>query len=250
MKKTLTFLFAAFLYVSSMPAWAEEGSLTDAQRAEVEKIVERLLMEKPELIIEALRKYEKQQAQAEREQQAAAIEENLEQIENDPGDPIMGNPQGDVTLVEFFDYACGYCKRVYPALEKMIADDPKLRMVMKEFPILGEASVFAAKVSLSAKRQGKYPEFHKALMELRGSLKPDVILTIAKDVGLDMEQVKTDMDSLQVNATIQRNLQLARKLGINGTPSFVISGILIPGAVPADELKQMVELTRAHGKSQ
>lgn len=244
-----TLLIASLLLVAVVPAKAEEQALNESQRAEVEKIVTKLLRENPEIVIDALKAYEQQQAAAQREQQSNAIAENREQIMNDPGDPFIGNPEGDVTLVEFFDYACGYCKRVFPAVKKLVEEDGNIKLVMKEFPILGEASVLAARVSLSANKQGKYHDFHSKLMALKGQLSEAAILGVAKEIGLDMKQVEQDKTSPELNAVISRNMELAQALGINGTPSFVISDILIPGAVSLAELQQMVEMTRAHSKA-
>jgi protein-disulfide isomerase len=160
---------------------------------------------------------------------------------------VAGNPVGDVTLVEFFDYHCAYCKRALNAVTAVLGEDPGLRIVYKEFPILGPDSVLAARAALASRNQdpSKYLEFHVALMSTRGRLTQPRILEIARDAGFDAERLVADMASPEINTAIERNIELARSLEINGTPTFVIGDQLVPGAVDLDTLRRLIAEARA-----
>ena len=155
-----------------------------------------------------------------------------------------GNPEGDVTVVEFFDYQCPYCKLVEPAVEDLIKGDSKLRIVYKEFPILGPVSTYASRVALAAMKQGKYVEFHTAMMAAKGKITEDIVMKIAADAGLDLAKVKIDMNAPEIEKTIQHSYELADALGINGTPAFIIGDALLPGAADLATLKKAVTETR------
>src|SRR5262249_25648721 len=144
--------------------------------------------------------------------------------------PIIGNPAGNITLIEFFDYRCPYCRQVEPALQSLVQSDPGLRIVQKQFPILGPASVYAARVALAAQRQGKHKPFHDALMAKRSNLDEATVLKVAEEVGLDVARIKADMSSPDVESELSRTREIAAALGINGTPAFIIGSELIPGA--------------------
>ena len=175
--------------------------------------------------------------------------EIIDELFKDPTSPVGGNPNGDVTIVEFFDYQCGYCKRVFPRLEKLLIDDSNLRFVFKEMPILGPNSVFAARAALAARKQGEkqYVAFHKVMMASRGSLNKASVLRFATDAGLDVERLKGDMEDDNINDMIRRNLKLADALSINGTPAFVIGDTIVRGAVDLLKLKILVERARNTG---
>lgn len=170
-----------------------------------------------------------------------SIEANEAALLHDPASPVGGNPQGDVTLVEFFDFNCPYCRRVAPLLADAAAADGKLRIVYKDIPILGSDSVYAAKAALAAQRQGKYVEFYRALLDARGVAAKGLVLAIAGRIGLDVPRLRKDINDPSIQALIDRNLTLARKLGITGTPTFVIGKEVVPGAI---DLKTIQELTR------
>ena len=172
-----------------------------------------------------------------------------DELLNDPASPVGGNPDGDVTLVEFFDYQCPYCKTIFPSIQALLAEDRNLRYVFKEFPILGRASVFAARAALAARRQGKYLEFHTALMPARGKLTETRVMRLAEKVGLDVDRLRRDMADGTVDATIRRNLELADGLGIFSTPVFIIGDTQIPGAVEIDTLKVLIARARQRGTS-
>lgn len=157
---------------------------------------------------------------------------------------MLGNPDGDVTVVEFFDYNCPYCRRAKPAIQELLAFDPNVRLVYREWPILGDGSVFAAKAALASRNQGKYEEFHWAMMGMTGRAEEASVLRIAKEIGLDIEQLQADMESAEIEEHIQTSMRLTQSLGFSGTPSFVIGNNLVPGLVESAELIRLVEETR------
>lgn len=237
----------AALVALSPAAWtsaARAQAMDDAQRKAIEGVVRDYLMKNPEIILEAVEALQQREKLAEAEKAKKALGENKSALFQNPADPVTGNPQGDITVVEFFDYQCGYCKAVMADTQRLIKDDTKVRFVFKEFPILGPASVVASKAALAAKAQGKYMELHDALMGHRGQLDEDTILRLAKSVGLDSDRLKKDMDSPQVLKIIASNQQLAEQLGIRGTPAFVIGEALVPGAIKLDEMKRLVAAAR------
>jgi protein-disulfide isomerase len=163
---------------------------------------------------------------------------------NDPNSPVSGNLDGDVTVVEFFDYRCGYCKRVAGAVSQLQKDDPNVRVVYKDFPILGEASELAARAALASKTQGKHLAFHEALLASKSELTQETIFAIAKQVGLDPDQLNKGMQDPTIRTIIEHNRALARELGINGTPGFIVGTELVPGALELKDLKNLVRQVR------
>ncbi len=216
------------------------SAFSDTQRAELQRMVHDYILENPEVVMEALTRLQARQEQADEQQQRQQVASSSAQLFRSTDSPVMGNPNGDVTLVEFFDYQCGYCKRVFESVVQLSNSDPNLRIVLKEFPILGPASVTAARAALAAREQGRYVEYHNALMAYRGALNDDAIFALAGQVGLDVDRLRRDMDSPAVSREINANLELARTLGIRGTPAFVIGDRVIPGAVSLDVLRQLV----------
>lgn len=240
---------AALGILAAAPAFAEatQPPLTPAQEEAVRKLVRDYLVNNPEVLLEAMQALRQKQRLAAQERLARALTEHAKEIREDPESPVGGNPKGDVTVVEFFDYQCGYCKAVFPRLMKTIDEDGKIRFVYKEFPILGPESVAAAKAALASRAQGKYVPFHNALMEFRGKLSEDAIFAIAKSVGIDTDRLAKDMAKPEIQALIDKNHELARALSINGTPAFVIGKELVPGALNESMLKAYIG--RARGKS-
>jgi len=227
------------------PAPISTPAVDPAQKEAVEQIVRDYIRAHPEIIVEALDAYQAKKDQEARETQAKALTSRADEIFRSPSSPVIGNPQGDVTLVEFFDYQCGYCKRSQPDLERLVKEDSGLKVVLKEFPILGPASVTAARASLAAQKQGKYQDFHVKLMGFKGQLTDDVVYQTAKQVGLDLDKLKQDMNDPSVVAELRANMDLAEALGVEGTPAFVINNQLIPGAVGFDALKSQIDKDRA-----
>lgn len=218
-----------------------------SQRAELDEFEQRVrdyLLANPEVIMEALQVLQARQRAAEAEQLKRTLAERGEEILNDPAAPVGGNPDGDVTLVEFFDYNCPYCRRVAPTVAEIEAADSGLRLVYKEFPILGPGSEFAARAALASHRQGRYAPFHHALMQATEPVTEASVLEIAREVGLDVERLRADMADPAIAAAIARNLALASALGITGTPSFVIGEEVVPGAVDRGTLERLIAQAR------
>jgi protein-disulfide isomerase len=240
-------LFIAFAAAATLVAAVSAGA-QDAQtlteNARIEQIIHDYLLQHPEVVIEAVDKYQAQQAKAAANQQAKALVDRRDELTKDPDAPVLGNPNGDVTLVEFFDYRCPYCKAISAGLMDTIKSDGNVRLVMKEFPILGAESEYAAKAALAAYRQGKYGEFHDAMMTFKGKVTIDDVKRIAADVGVDAARMEKDMEAPEIATMIQRNYDLAQALGITGTPSFIIGDQLIPGAISMEELKKRIAATR------
>jgi protein-disulfide isomerase len=209
-------------------------------RQQIEQIVHDYIMAHPDVLIAALRQAEDKLHKDDEAKASKAVAEHKNEVFNDPATPVGGNPHGNVTLVEFFDYRCPYCKQVEPSLEAMLKQDPQLRLVYKEFPILGPASLTAAKAAIAAQAQGKYDAFHAAMMAAHGNITDDTVYRIAGSVGLDIDRLKHDMASPAVAQAIKANLKLADTLDIRGTPAFVIGNKMVPGAVSLDELKGIV----------
>ena len=204
------------------------------------------LLSHPDVIIEVLDILRERKAADEAEQARAAMSKQSAAIFNDPSSPVGGNPDGDVTIVEFFDYFCGYCKRVMPDLIKVMNDDPGIRFVYKEFPILGPESVIASRIALAAHRQAPeiYEELHVAMMTSKARMNEANALSIAGDFGLDVERLKADMNSPEIDRILAHNNALAEQLGIRGTPGFVIGDQIIPGAIDIKTLRQLIAEAR------
>lgn len=228
---------AAFLLLA---AAGPADALDAAGRAEVEEVVRSYLREHPEVILEAIEALQAKNQEAGEARTRALIVENRDRLTNDPSSPFTGNAQGDVTIVEFFDYNCGYCKSVQKTVMQFVRDDGKTKLVFKELPILSETSLTAAKAALAARLQGRYVEMHVALMAHRGAFTDDTLAKIAQSAGLDPVRMKSDMDKPEVAAAIAATKALAETLGIGGTPAFVVGDALVPGAVPREELARIV----------
>jgi protein-disulfide isomerase len=220
-------------------------ALTDAQRADVQALLRRYLIENPGIVVEALEVLQAREHASEQTRARQAIQDNYAQLVASAGDPTIGPATASVTIVEFFDYQCPYCKNVTEGLMTLAAQDPDLRIVFKELPILGDTSVVASRAALAAVRQGKYAEFHVSLMGQRGKLTLDDIEKAARTVGLDLDRLKRDMQAPEIQAVVQANFRLAQTLGVNGTPAFVIGSQLIPGAVEPAKLRELVARARA-----
>ena len=206
------------------------------------EIVEEYILKNPEVIIRALQTFEMQK-QAEKQKK---IKENLANLQYElnlnPSTPVIGNPNGDITIVEFFDYLCGYCKRVFPTIQSLLKKDGKIRYVLKELPILGPNSIVAAKAALAVWNitPEKHLAFHTALMTARGRLNTEKISSIARKIGIKEEILFRNMETQKVSKELSNNMKLSEKLNINGTPAFIIGDQVIPGAIGIDELKKMV----------
>ena len=203
------------------------------------------LLDNPEVIMEAVAGLEQREEAARREAAQTAVRSNLAALQAPEGAFVAGNPNGDVTVVEFFDYNCPYCRRVKPEMEALLAADPNVRVVYREWPILGEGSVFAARAALASRNQGKYEEFHWAMMQLKQRAEEATIIRVAEDIGLDVAQLRRDMTAPEIEEHIQTSMRLAQSLGFSGTPSFVIGDSLAPGLIQADQMIELVDQARA-----
>lgn len=222
------------------PAAAEELTPEEVKRLALEAI-----LENPEIVMEAVAILRERDEAAQAAATEAAIVEMRAALEADPNAPVLGNPEGDVTVVEFFDYNCPYCKQASGEVKALMAADANVRLVYREWPILGEGSVYAARAALAAREQGKYEEFHWALMEDRARKDEAGVLRIAEAVGLDVERLKADMEGEAVMSHIAQSMAMAQSLGFSGTPSFVIGRQAVFGFVPQSDLAAIVADARA-----
>lgn len=233
----------ALVPLTKVPAAAEAQS----ERGAVEAIVHDYIMAHPDVIIDSLRAYEAARRAEEEKGATEALAANRQMIERDPAAPFAGNAEGDVTVVEFFDYQCGYCKRAFPVVQEILKTDAKVRYVFKEFPILGPESVTAAKAALAVWTiaKDKYLAFHSSLMQLRGGLSEERIMEAAKGVGVDAGRLRTAMAEPAIEDTLRGNLELGRKINVNGTPAFIIGGRLVPGAMDLEHMRKEIAAARA-----
>jgi len=239
---------AVALALCGAPLTASAQGFNDAQRGEIQKIVKDYLLQNPEILEDVSAELQKRQAAAEAEKHKTAVAANAGLIFNSPRGVTIGNKDGDVTFVEFFDYNCGYCKRAMSDMIGLMKADPKLKVVLKEFPVLGPGSVEAAQVAVAVRMQDpagkKYLDFHQNLLGGRGQADKARALAAAKEAGYDMAKIEKDMTSPEVRATIEENFKLAESMGMNGTPSYVIGDQVVIGAVGAEALKEKINLTR------
>ena len=219
-------------------------SFSPGQRAEIIAIVRQALKTDPSILTDAITTLRASAQQKDEADAGAALQANRPALAGQPGDAILGNPAGNVTLVEFYDPRCPYCRRVLPTLDTLIGSDHQVRVVEKLIPILGPNSVIDAEAIQAAAAQGKYKALQQALMSDSGAPGLDRIRTLAAAVGIDVPQLLQDMKSPAVGAVLDRNVQLARTLHLTGTPTFVIGDQMIPGAVELADLRQAVAAQR------
>ena len=226
------------------PIQAVNADELDEKR--IGEIIEKVLMERPEIIVQALEAYQAKQKLVEESRPKAQVGAQADALCTKADDPFVGNPNGAVTVVEFFDYRCGYCKRVHDDVMALVNENDDVKVVYKEFPILGEASMVAARISLAVNRvaPAKYGEFHTAVMKNRGSLSQDDLFALAEQMGIDTGAVEREMASDDVMGIIRDNYRLAEALGIRGTPAFVVGDQIIPGAASKDALNRLIEQSR------
>ena len=238
----------AALLAVVVPQVSRADELSAAQRGEVERIVREYLVAHPEVLQEAMTELDKRQTAAEAAKHKAAVKQYSEALFSSPRQVVLGNPDGNVTFVEFFDYNCGYCKRAMADMLDLLKNDPKLKVVLKEFPVLSEGSVEAAKVAVAVRMQDptgkKYLEFHQKLLGGRGLADKARAMAAAKEAGLDIARIEKDLASPEINDTIKENMKLAEDMGLNGTPSYVIGKQIVVGAVGLDGLKEKIGIAR------
>ncbi len=235
---------ALVLSLLLLPAQAQSAEpLNDDEKRQFEEMIHDYLMENPEVMLQSIQAYREKQAQAEQERVNAAIASLGDVLGDDLKTPVGGNPEGSITIVEFFDYQCGYCKRVLSDVTELVSSDQNIRLVFKEFPILGEESILASRASLAIWNTWpeRYEEFHVALMGGRGSMSNARIMETAASFDLDVNILAEAMNDPKIDIALQENYELAKSLGINGTPAFIIGGELIPGAIDLATMRELVE---------
>lgn len=231
--------------LQSTAAPVEPKAYSDSEKAGIEQVIkDYLTKEHPEVLIEAMQELQIRQQASAQAKSEEALKKDFDQIFNDPATPVGGNPKGSVTIVEFFDFNCGYCKMSEPFLEKILKEDHDIKMIYKDYPILGPTSVEAAKAALASVKQNAYVKFHDALMSQKDHLSSDAIYSIAKDIGLNVEKLKKDMTADEIAAHIKANEDLGREVGVRGTPMFIIGNQIFPGALQYEQMKSAVD--KAH----
>lgn len=256
MLRSLGLALCLGLSAMAAPAFAQGqtpvSGLTAEQRQAVVALIRETLLQNPELVQEALVELERRNAVAQAEQQRNAVAAEKAKLSDPATSAILGNPQGDVTIVEFMDYNCGFCKRALEDVRALAKEDAKLKVVIKDFPILGPDSVEASRVAIAAMAQlsgGKYFDFHNKLMATKGRVNGAKALEIAKESGADVERLKKEMDSAQTKAVIEDTVALGDRLGLTGTPAFIIGDEVVFGAVGQTALKQKIDAVRKCGKA-
>jgi len=233
-------------------AQAQNNVFNEQQKQAIGEVVKEYLLKNPEVLTEVISELEKRQAEAQQVAQAGAVKETQQTLLNAPHSYVAGNPSGDVTLVEFFDYNCGYCKKALADVQVMLKSDPKLRVVLKDFPVLGPDSVEASRVALAVGKQlqgDKMLAYHVKLLESRGRINGERAIAVAKEMGVDTAKLQKDIEGPEVRSALQENMALGDKLSLTGTPAFIVGEAIIPGAVGAETLKQVVDNVRACGKA-
>ena len=236
---TLFFIFF-FLTNSSFLEAQSADTFTKAEKAEISNLVRQYIKRNPEIILEALEDIQKREEIQKEKAQRTQLKLNEKFIERDIDDPILGNPDGKIVITEFFDYQCGYCKRMLKILLDISKNNNDVKIILKEYPILGPVSTLAAQVALAAKKQNKYAEIHAALMQLRGRLSEPAVFQIAKEVGLTTEQLREDMMDPKILKHLTRTRELGKQLMIRGTPAFIINDTISPGALTKYQLLELI----------
>lgn len=235
-------LMTGWLVAGAPAAMAQPAatSFTAAQRSEIVALLRQALKDDPSILRDAMASLQASEEQTRRSAQSTAITAQHAALFDDAQDPVKGNPKGDVTLVEFFDARCGYCKRLHPEMAALLRADPGVRVIMKDLPILGPQSVVASRALLASQRQGKYAAYQNALMTLRGEPTDAALKVEAEKIGIDWAKLQRDMQDPALMTRLQANVSLAQRLGIEGTPALVIGETLVPGAVDLSTLTQLV----------
>ena len=243
MVRWLRAVVAALPLLAAVPAAADNSPLT---RQDVETIVREYLIANPEVLEEAFAALQSKRLAAATQERSAAIAQFREELERSPYGAVIGNPDGDVTLVEFFDYNCGFCRRALSDLDDLVAQDPNLRVVLKEFPVLGEASMKAAAVSIAVHQVApdKYADFHTQLLEVEGRADDTAAFAVAEALAIPRSEIDAAMASDSVRKTVEESYRLAKALQLDGTPSYVVGDAVEEGAVGSETLKSRINVAR------
>ena len=243
-KLIITFLtLAVFVMPQGHVKTSQAQELTDAQKAQFEEMMKNYLLENGELILESVNKYQAELQEKDRAEAAIKAKAFMEEIAKQDL-PYTGNEKGDVTLVEFFDYNCGYCRKALTEIQKVLEDDKNIKVVFMDMPILGPQSLEASKWSLAAHRQGKYFEYHQAIMDHNGPKDAKNLERLAKEMDLDVKKLKKDKDDPKIEETLENHVVKAQEMGIRGTPGFIIQDQVFPGYIPADKIKEIIAEAR------
>jgi protein-disulfide isomerase len=238
-----TTAFVAFAALSPVQA----GSFTPEQKTEMQQIIRSYLMENPEILKEMVSSLEAKDKQSEDDQRGKALAKLAPEVFKTAADPSVGNPKGDVTIVEFMDYNCGWCKKSMSEVTSLLESDKNIHIVFKDFPIFGEHSEYAARAALAAAKQNKYWELHQAMFSHEGQVTTDVVNQLAEALGLDMTKLKNDIESKDIATRIAANMQLGKELAINGTPAFIVDDQVHGGYLPLDGMLASIAEVRAKG---
>lgn len=250
--RRLTIASGLLLAFAAGPSAAQQPAFTPEQRKAIEALVRETILKNPEILQEALVELDRRNQTAQADAQKQAVKAEAEAIFNTPNQIVAGNPKGDVTLVEFFDYNCGFCKRALDDLAGMIKADAKLKVVLKDFPILGPDSVEASRVAIALKNQikgDKYWDFHVKLMAQKGRINGEKALEVAREAGADLARLKKDLEAPETRSAITDIVALGDRLGLSGTPAFIVGDEVVFGAVGADALRTKIEAVRKCGKT-
>jgi protein-disulfide isomerase len=250
--KRLAVTAGVWLALPGLAGIASAAEIAPDQRAAFEAVIRDYLLKNPEILQEAMTELERRQQDAQRVAQKQVLNAEKAALTASPHHSVVGNPTGDVTLVEFFDYNCAYCKRALGDVLEMTKADPHLRIVLKDFPVLGPDSVEASQVALAVRQQlkgDKYLEFHAKLMASKGRVGKERAIAVAKELGADTSRLVKDIEAPDVRAAIEDTVRLGDRLGLTGTPSFVVGDEVISGAVGLDPLKKVVAAVRQCGKA-
>jgi protein-disulfide isomerase len=226
------------VFAAARPVGADDAK---PSQQEIEKIVRDYLLREPEVLAEAFRRLQQRQSASAAMKSKQAIHDHRAALFADQASPVEGNTQGKVTIVEFFDYRCVHCRHVASTIDQIMSSNASVRVVYKNFPVLGEPSVIAARAAVAAQQQGGWQKLHRAMLAFDGDFTPEAILALGASVGLDSAKLKTDMMSPQTDRALQANLTLAAALGLDATPSFVIGDRVIRGALSAEAFQALVD---------
>jgi protein-disulfide isomerase len=228
-------LSTGWLYGEDRPAVVSKG--------EIEKIVREYILRHPEVLMESVRAHQERERVAARQRSREAVRAKRHELFEDTASPLAGKAKADIRIVQFFDYNCGYCRRVSPTLAKLLQERPDVQIIFRELPILGPESHIAARAALASHKQGAYQEFHRALMDLKAPLNAAAIEETAGKLGLDIARLKADMDSAEVQSMLAENQRLAGAIGVQSTPSFVIGSELVSGAMDLAGFQELIAKT-------
>ena len=243
----LSLLFLAISFTLTLQnSVAQE--LSDGQKKDVEALIQKYLSDHPEAIAEGLSKYQQLQQKAMEEQVQKSLRSAKSNLLRSDTSPVLGNPKGDVTVVMFFDYQCGFCKKAAEFVPDVIQKDGKTRLVMKEFPVLGQESILASAVALASAKQGKYEQAHHALMSMHGPLTEETIMATVASAGIDMNKLQADLKSPSIRQELQDNMDLGKALRIDGTPGFVVGTQIFRGIIQPDMLQNVIAQERKKKK--